>query len=257
LIVELNGLFNIFGFVIGLVAIVVLFGIVRRTKDEVRSGFLYVLLGMVVFVLFEVFKVFEAFQVIMGQTVVVADVFVVLFVLFLLGGLWKLRSLICGLSDFGQAFVLTSKDRYEDNMVSLVKDVRGVCYVTLKEPYAKVVDFLGLYNVDTSGMQFIDASGVRCDAENCIAIKNSPDELKSTLDRVLKEKGLGCVVIDDVGALKKIKQFELPRFVQDTASLIKSNGAQGFFVGKMEDLGKETINDITMLVDKVVGEEEW
>lgn len=42
---ELNGLFNIFGFIIGLVAVVVLFGIVKRTKDDVRCGFLYVLLN--------------------------------------------------------------------------------------------------------------------------------------------------------------------------------------------------------------------
>jgi len=256
-IVELNGLFNIFGFIIGLVAIVVLFGIVRRTKDEVRSGFLYVLLGLVAFVLFEMFKVFEAFDIIMGQTVAVADVFGVFFVLFLVGGLWKLRSLIRGLSDFGQAFVLTSKDKHEDNLASLVKDVRGVCYVTLDEPYKKVVDFLGLYNVDTSSMQFIDASGEKCDAENCITIKNNPDEIKSALDRVLKEKDLGCVIVDDVAAVKKLKRFELPKFVQDTASLIKSNEAQGFFVGKIEGLGKETINDITMLVDKVLGEGEW
>ncbi len=249
------GLFDIVGFIIGLVAVVVLFGIVRRTKDEVRVGFLLVLLGVVAFVLFEMFKVFEAFQII-GRTNM-ADVFVIVFILLLVGGMWKLRTLIRGLSDFGQAFVLTSKNKYEDNMVSLVKDVKGVCYVTLKAPYKKVVDFLGLYNIDTSNMQFIDASGGKSNAENCIEIQNNPDEIKNTIDRVLKEKDLGCVVIDDVGAVKKIKEFELPKFVQDTASLIKSNEAQGFFVGKIEGLGKETINDITMLVDKVIGEGEW
>lgn len=255
-IVELNGLFNIVGFIISLIAIVVLFSIIKRTRDEVRSGFLYILLGMVAFVLFEMFKVFEVFQIIIGQTIV-ADVFGVFFVIFLVLGLWKLRSLIRGLSDFGQAFVLTSKDKYEDKLVSLVKDIRGVCYVTLEEPYGKVVDFLGLYSVDTSTMQFIDGSGKRCDAENCIAIKNSPDEIKNTLDRVLKEKDLGCVILDNVAAVKKLQKFELPKFIQDTASLIKANEAQGFFIGKIEGLDKETINDITMLVDKVIGERKW
>lgn len=250
---ELNGLFNIVGFVVGLVAVVVLFGIVKRTKDEVRHGFLYVLLGMVVFVLFEAFKIFEVFQII-DQTIV-ADLFGVVFVLLLVGGVWKLRTLIKGLSDFGQAFVLTSEDKYEDKLVSLVKDVKGVCYVTLKEPYKKIVDFLDLYSIDTSTMQFIDASGIKCDAENCIKIKNNSDEIKSTLDRMLKEKGLSCVIIDNVAAVKNIEKFEIPMFIQDTSSLIRANEAQGFFIGKIEDLSKQTINDITMLVDKVVGEE--
>lgn len=249
----MSGLFSIFGFFISLIVVVILFGIVKRTKDEVRHGFIYVLLGIIAFLLFEMFKIFEEFDIVIGHTLV-TNVFGVFFVLFLLGGLWKLRSLIRGLSDFGQAFVLTSKDKYEDKLASLVKDVKGVCYITLEEPYKKVTDFLGLYNIDTSNIQFLDASGVKCDADNCIKIKNDPNKIKSSLDRVLKEKDLGLVVLDNIGAVKKIKKFELPKFVQDTASLIKANEAQGFFIGKMEDLGKETINDITMLVDKVIGE---
>lgn len=254
-IVELNGLFNIFGFIIGLVAIVIVFGIVKRTKNEVRYGFSYVLFGVVAFVLFEAFKIFEVFQII-DQTIV-TNVFGVFFILFLVGGMWKLRTLIRGLSDFGQAFVLASREKYEDKLVSIVKGVRGVCYVTLEKPYQNIVDFLDLYNINTSAMHFIDASGVKCDAENCITIKNDPDEIKNTLDKVLKEKDLSCVIIDNVTAVKKIKKFELPKFVQDTAALIKANAAQGFFIGKIEKLGKETINDIIMLVDKVIGEDEW
>jgi hypothetical protein len=76
------------------------------------------------------------------------------------------------------------------------------------------------------------------------------------LDRVLKEKGLRCVVIDDITELKNIESFELPLFIQDTSSLIKTNEAQGFFIGKMEHLGKETINDISMIVDKMISEEK-
>jgi len=254
--IELNGLFNIVGFIAGLVAVVVLFGIVKRTKDAVRHGFLFALLGMVAFVIVEIFKIFEVFQIIIGQKIV-ADVFGVFFVLLLLAGMWKLRTLIKGLSDFGQAFVLTSEKERENKLASLVKDVKGVCYVTLKDPYKRIVDFLDMYGIDTSAMQFIDASGVKCDAENCIEINNDPDEIQSTLDRVLKEKGFGCVIVDNIAAVEKIKKFEVPKFVQDTASLIKANDAQGFFIGKMENLGKETINDITMLVDKVIGDKKW
>ena len=243
---------SIIGFIVGLVAVIVLFGIIKRTKDLVKHGFIFALIGMVAFVVLEALKVFEVFLII-PQTIA-ADVLAVVFVVFLVAGMWKLKTLIRGLSDFGQAFVITSKDKYEDKLVSLVKDIRGICYVTLEEPYKKIVDMLDLYSIDTSSMQFIDASGVQCEAGNCIEVKNNPDAIKSTLDRVLKEKNISCVIVDDVTAVKKIESFELPIFIQDTSSLIKANEAQGFFIGKMENLGKQTINDITMIVDKVIGE---
>ena len=165
-----------------------------------------------------------------------------------------MRTLIKGLSDFGQAFVVTSADKYEDRLVSIIKDVRDVCYVALREPCKKTVETLDIYNVDTSSMQFIDASDMKCNAENCIDVKNNPDDIKSAIDRVLKEKNISCVIVDDITAVKKIKSFELPLFIQDTSSLIKANEAQGFFMGKIENLSKQTINDITMVVDKVIGE---
>ena len=249
-----DGLFSIVGFFIGLIALVVSFGIVNRTKGEVRTGFIFVFFSMVAFIAFGFLRVFESYQII--SRTIATDIFFVIFVLLLVGGMWKLRTLIRGLSDFGQAFVLTSKDKYDNKRVSLVKDVKGVCYVTLKEPYKKVVDFFDLYNIDASKIRFIDASGEKRDVENCISIRNDPDEIKNTIDRVLKERDIGVVVIDNLSGVKDIEKFELPKFVQDTASLIKSNGAQGFFIGELENLDKETINDITMLLDKVIGDDE-
>lgn len=250
--IELSGLINILGFIVGLVAIVILFGIVRRTKDDVRYGFLLTLLGIFAFVLFEAVRILENFQII--RQAVIVEIFITVFIALLVMGMWKLRTLIRGLSDFGQAFVITSADKYDNKLMSIVKDVRDVCYVTLKEPYKKIVDVFDLYGINTSSMQFIDASGEKCNADNCIEIKNNPDDIKSTLDRVLKEKNIRSVIVDDVTALKKIESFELPLFIQDTSSLIKANEAQGFFMGKIENLSKQTINDITMIVDKVIGE---
>jgi len=244
--------FSIVGFIVGLVAVIILFGIIKRTKGAVRDGFIFVFVGIGAFVVFEAVKVLEVFLV-LPQTIA-ADMFAVAFVVFLVIGMWKLKTLIRGLSDFGQAFVITSKDKYEDKLVSLVKDVRGICYVTLEEPYKNIINMLDLYRVDTSTMQFIDATGAKCEAENCIEVKNNPEDIKNTLERVLKEKNLSCVVVDNISAIKNIETFEIPLFVQNTASLIKANEAQGFFIGKMEKLGKQTINDITMLVDKVIGE---
>jgi hypothetical protein len=210
---------------------------------------------MVVFVLLKALEIFNIFQ-IMGQTIII-DLLEIIFILLLVAGMWKLRTLIRGLSDYGQAFVLTSKDKYEDNLVSIVKNVRGVCFVTTEQPYKKIVSLFNLYGIDTSTMQFIDATGGEEDAENVITIKNTPDDIKTTLDKVLKEKNINVVVIDNVSAVKIIKKFELPKFVQDMTLLIKANRAQGFFIGKTEDLGVQTMNDITMFVDKVTGDVKW
>ena len=220
---------------------------------SVTVGFIFLFLGLVAFIIFGLVKLLESYQIIIRT--VASDVFLMIFILLIIAGMWKLKTLIKGLSDFGQAFVLTSNDKHDDKLVSLLKNTKNVCYVTLNRPYDKVVDLLNIYNIDSSRVQFIDASGVKCDADNCIEISNTPDDIKVALDRILKEKDLGCVIIDDIAGLKNIEKFELPKFVQDTSSLIKSNEVQGLFIGKLENLDKEIINDISMLVDKVIGDD--
>ncbi len=251
-LIELGRLFSILSFIVGLVALIILFGIVRRTKDAIKHGFLLVLFGIFAFVLFEGVNILEAFQIIPRTNIL--EIFVIVFILLVVFGTWKLRKLIKGLSDFGQAFVIMSSDKYDNKLISIIKDCKNICYVSLKESYTKIVDILNLYGIDTSSIQFIDASGEKCNADNCIEIKNNPDEIKSNITRILKEKKISCVIIDDATAVKNIESFEIPLFIQETSSLIKANEAQGFFMAKIENLSKQTINDISMIVDKVIGE---
>jgi len=253
--IELSGILSIITFVIGLVGLVILYAIVKRTKEKMRVGVLFVLLGVAAFVLLKFFEILNVFQIV-GQTFM-TDILEIIFILLLVFGVWELRSLIMGLSDFGQAFVLTSKEKYEDNLVSIVKNARGVCYVTIEKPYKKIIDLFSLYGINSSPMQFIDATGEKGDAGNVIAIKNTPHDIKITVDKVLKEKNIKVVVIDNVESVKAIKKFELPRFVQDMTLLIKANRAQGFFIGKTENLEVQTLNDIAMFVDKVTGDVKW
>jgi hypothetical protein len=250
-----SGFLNIIGFCFGLFAIVLVFAIMKRTKSAIRQGFGFLFIGMIAFVLLELFKVFELFLG-LPQTIA-SELFTIAFIFFLVIGLYKMKMLIKNLSDYGQAFLITSKEKYESKLVDLVKNIRGICYLTLEEPYEKIVDVFDLYGMDSSNFQFLDASGGEYDAENCVTVKNNPTDIKSSLDRILKEKDIKCVIVDNVSAFKNVEKFEMPLFVQDTASLIKSNGAQGFFIGKIESLDKQTINDISMLMDRVLGEEKW
>jgi len=227
----------------------------KRTKSAIRQGFGFLFIGMVAFILLETFKIFELFL-ILPQTIA-PELFTIAFIFFLVIGLYELKTLIKNFSDFGQVFLITSKDKYDSKLVDLVKNIRGVCYVTLEEPYEKIVDVFDLYGIDTSGFQFLDATGGECNAKNCVMVKNNPTDIKSSLDRILKEKDIKCVIVDNVSAVKNVEKFEMPVFIQDTASLIKSNGAQGFFIGIIESLDKQIINDISMIMDRVRGDENW
>jgi hypothetical protein len=253
--IELSGILSIIIFLISLAGLLIIFGIVKRTKEKMRYGLFYILLSIAVFVFLYTVKILSTFQII-GQTIV-SDVLGVVFILLLVIGFWELRTLIMGISDYGQAFVLTSKDKYEDNLVSIVKNVKNICYVTTEKPYKKMVDLFDLYNINTSTMQFIDTTGEKEDAINVISVRNTPNDIKTTLDNVLKEKNIKVVVIDNIEAVKSLKMFELPRFVQDMTLLIKANRAQGFFIGKTESLGVQTVNDIAMFVDRVTGDVKW
>jgi hypothetical protein len=250
-----SGLLNIIGFFFGLFTLVIIFSIMKRTKSAMRQGFGFLFISIIAFVLLETFKIFELFLIL--PQIIAPELFTIIFILFLVIGLYKLETLIKNLSDFGQVFLITSKDKYDSKLVDLVKNIRGICYVTLEEPYEKIVDVFDMYGIDTSGFQFLDATGGECNAKNCVTVKNNPSDIKSSLDRMLKEKDIKCVIVDNVSAVKNVEKFQMPVFIQDTASLIKSNGAQGFFIGKIESLDKQTINDISMIMDRVRGDENW
>lgn len=249
--IEIGIIINFLGFVLGLFCLFLIFGIVKRTKDKIRSGFILLILGFLVFVTFEILKIVEYYQ---GQTFF-SEVFLVGFIVLVIAGLYHLKSLIMNISDYGQVFLIVTKDKYKDKITSIVKDMTGVCYLSLRKPCSSVKDFLEESGVDISNIMFIDGTNSNDKLENNFTkVENKPDEIKNALSRILKENNINCVVVDDVTSVKNIEKFELPLFIQETSSLIRSNESQGFFIGKIEDVDKKMINDISMLVDKIIGE---
>lgn len=248
--IEISLIVNTIGLLVGLASLVVIFSIFRRTKDEIKTSFLILMIGVLAFCLYEIFRLFELYS---GEFIF-SGLISLVFIIFILLSVYKLKSLIKSLSDFGQAFVLLKKEKYEDKISSIVKDVKGVCYVTLEMPNDKLRALLQEGNVDISTFKFLDATGEKCVVDDCVNIKNDPEDIKNSIKRMLREKNIKCVVVDNVSAIKNLEKFEIPLFIQETSALIKSNEAQGFFVGYMEKIDKQMINDITMLVDKVIGD---
>lgn len=237
-------------FIIGLVTIVVLYSVIRRTVEKVKFGFILILLSIIFLILSVMVELLNIFSNI--DQLLFVNFTKTIFIILLILGIWQLRAVIVGLSDFGQVFLLSSQKTYSKELLSMCKGTKNICYVTLEEPYTKIMNLLKSNDLNTSNIYFLDGSGGKCDDEKCIEIKNNPNEIKNVLDRKLKEESFNCVIIDNINALKDIKPFEIPQFVQDVASVIKANEAQGFFIGKKDLINKETINDITMLVDKVM-----
>jgi hypothetical protein len=176
-----------------------------------------------------------------------------MFVSFFAIGAWKFKTVILSLSDFGQILVMTSENSHTDKIVSLLKNCKNCCYLTLNKSCKEIADLFLIYNINESAIQIIDASEKQTNPKNCITIRNNPDEIKTFIKRILIEKDFRCIILDDISSIQNIKDFELPKFIQDISAIIKSTNTQGFFIGKKEDLDNKIINDITMIVDKVEG----
>ena len=88
----LTRIFSLIGFIIGLVSIIIVSGIIKRTKDAVRTGFIFVLISICAFVIFEAFVLLEVFLIVPQSNT--ADILAIVFVGFFLAGMWKLKMLI-------------------------------------------------------------------------------------------------------------------------------------------------------------------
>ena len=209
----MTGIISLVVLIVGIASIIILFGLVARTKAGMKQGFPFILLGMTTFVILEAIKVLKIFQIISSQAApsIMIDIFSVASILLFFAGFWKLKTLIMDISDFGQVLVITSKANYEDTVASLVKRIGKVCYVTLDKPSKNIADILDTYLVNRSSVQFIDASEFPCNVENCFNIKNTPDDVKIGLERVLKEKNPSCIIVDDISALKNLSYQNLYR----------------------------------------------
>jgi hypothetical protein len=245
---ELEVIFSVIIFIVSLLLIIILYSLISRTVDKIKSSFIIILISIFFLILSESIFIIN----IENQTLII-NIVRILFIILLITGFWQLRSVFVGLSDFGQFFVIISKDKYPKELISSFKSSKKICYITLEKPYTKIINQLTSKDIDTSSIHFIDGSGEKCESENCFAIKNNPTEIKNILDRKLREESFNSVIIDNIHVIKDIKSFEIPIFIQDIASLIKQNESQGFFIGNKEKINKEIINDISMLVDKVIG----
>ena len=92
----MTGIISLVVLIVGIASIIILFGLVARTKAGMKQVFSFILLGMTTFVILEAIKVLKTFQIISSQAVpsIIIDIFSVASILLFFAGFWKLKTLI-------------------------------------------------------------------------------------------------------------------------------------------------------------------
>jgi hypothetical protein len=178
--------------IISLLTIIVLYSIILRTKDEIKQGFILLIFSLLIFFIINIIGLLEYFRIVefISFSPIIIDFFYVLFILLFFIGVYKLRIIIKGISDYGQVLVLTSQKNLDDTIVKLIKNKKNICYITLERSIKDLFEFLDTYFINKSSFIFIDGTKNQGSFNRCINIENKPELIKTNLEKILKEKKL-------------------------------------------------------------------
>lgn len=246
--IGIAGALKLLFFFIGLLFIPVLYNLYRRTQEDIKLNFLLMLIAGVLFAGFGFVSSMTFLRVF--SVPLLEEAFLAAFVIVLFVSLWRMQLFVQHIADSGQSLVLVSENDHEQKLASLSGNGEKVCVVSTKWPSKELYAKLASFHVNAKNVVVLDASSVSCQGDGiCKSVGNSPDDLKSALDRMLKEKSFSRVIVDDISSISGVRDFEMPLVVQQLSEVIKANDAQGLFIGERERLDEKIISDIAMIVD--------
>ena len=235
-------------FFVGLLFVPVLYNLYRRTQDEMKTNFLLMFVAGIFFTVFGFVGSMNFLRVFSFS--LLEDVFLACFVATLFVSLWRMQLFVQHIADSGQSLILVSQKEHASKLASLSSDGGKVCVVSTKWPSEELFKKFDMFHVNPKNIVVLDASGSTHQRNGeCIDVGNSPDTLRNSLNRLLKEKSFNRVIVDDISSIGGVKDFEMPLVVQQLSEVIKANDAQGVFIGEVERLNHEIISDIAMIVD--------
>lgn len=236
--------------IITIVAGVYLYSLIKKTEDSLREGYVLLFAAILIFLSFTLSQVLTYFNLLRWGLVYRSSLLLV-FVVVLAAGIWKMNVMIMDLVETGVVLLLVKGDKYLESVSSLLKGLHHVCYITLERPAESIIQILQKKGVDRQSVYFLDASGASSKYNNCRLIENNPHSIISSLRKILTEKKVKHVVVDGIDKIRGIKSFELPRLIQQIALEAKKAQTQSFFLCKKGTLQEELKRDIELLVDKV------
>jgi hypothetical protein len=192
------------------------------------------------------FEILSRFQILSIQMlpVISSASFIVLFSI----GIWKIREIIKDLSDYGQTLLLVTKENYAKKLLGVLKQSQKTCYVYLSDlpPHVEVLAAVNqqALTIITKRNEFLASKTIQFTQETF-------DSLKQLLDKTLSEHRCTMVCIDSITSLPNVRPFEVSLAIQQLRSIMKQHSVSGYFIADIKQLTYETIDDISMIVDRI------
>jgi len=248
--IEITRIVHLVVFVVSLLSAFYLYGIIRKTEGSLRKGYRLLFSSVAIFSAFELSQALASFNII--QISLMLRSFVLLAFSLVLGySVWEMRKMVVGIVSIGMVLQIFNKANYRKSVSDTVRGLNGVCYVTLKDSAKNIKKKLTEDKINISTFYFLDTFGNKAKENNTIFIKNNPLAIESALTKVLAEKKITHVVLDGIEKIKGVKDFELPRVIQNIALEARENQTQGFFISEKGSLSESVRKDINLFMDKV------
>jgi archaellum biogenesis ATPase FlaH len=159
------------------------------------------------------------------------------------------------------ALLILPREHYEDLNMKLLKyfiaeKKQQGAYLAMNRPYATLVKRMKKFNVDSSRLLFIDCiSKSNPAAHNCVFLRSieSLTHIGICLEPVYKNNAMSFVVIDSLDALAIYhKPALVVKFARSIMERAVEHHTSGVLLGIHEDTDKQIIDELSMVVDKVI-----
>jgi len=250
LIYEINQIVAFVVFIILFFVLLQLVRIIKMTVGKLRLGYILFFAAIATFSVFVAFNAFVSRDLIQ-VSVLWSNMLVVIFALLLLAASYVMRSMVLGLGDMMIILEVISKKKFDNHIISRLKDFNHSCYLTLEKPVEEIRRMLKEKNINTSKIYFIDGTHGACTGDNCLSIENTPKEILSAWNKVLTEKRINCIFFDNVDSIRGLKDFEIAAFVGELAAGVREAKTRGFLMSVKGRTDERTIKDIEMFLDGV------
>jgi len=245
-LIESEGFLFLFSFILSLLTAYYLYGIIKRTTHTLKQGIILLLISLLIFCFTMALEVFYRFQVLRLPVVIAAGY--ILFIVFFLFAIYRLREIIKDLADYGQILLLVSEETHIQKIQHLLQEAETTCYMYLgvSKPSDRLITM-----VNEKAFCVITTNAVFKTSVTTLLSSIDVKELQTVLSRLLSEHRFTSVIIDDIANIPNIQPHELPYIIQEIRSILKQHGVRGYFLIDKQQLDYSIIEDISLIVDRV------
>jgi hypothetical protein len=220
------------------------------TTSKLRFGYILFFGAIICLTIFCVLNAFVA-QNVWQINALWLNMFVFIFAVLIFVTTKTMSSMIFELSGIILVLEVIPKEKFDSHIAARVKKFNNICYLTLEKSAEEIIKLLREKNIDTSKIYFIDATDNDCKIDNCVNIKNTPEQILSSWNKILAEKQIDGIFFDSVDDIKGLKDFEVSKLVGQLALAVRQAKTKGFLMSIKGRTDESTIRDMGMFLDEV------